>query len=145
MQTEPAPSKAGEYLRWVALPFATLIGAAVASLAFRLIQWVCLKFQGGFSEDGWFFLYILPIFASAVYGYAYVEISYAVAPKAKVVASIVMTTLLGVLCLGGAVFVWYVNAKSPADMVHLAVQAVATMIAAIVALRSHFEDGALAR
>ena len=47
-------------LRWIALPFATVIGALLVSILFTLIQWLSLKMVVGASEDGWYYRYLIP-------------------------------------------------------------------------------------
>lgn len=64
-----------------------------------LIQWFGMKFSGGFSEEGWCFIYILPIITSAVFGYLWVQISYYVAPKNKKITTVFMTVLLVAILL----------------------------------------------
>lgn len=94
--TSGSVEKTGLYgwWRWPLLPFAAFAGAMAGSAAFMLLQWVSMKMQGGYSEDGWFFLYIVPLMQSAMFGYLYALISCHVAPYGKFIAGVVMVTIL---------------------------------------------------
>ena len=88
------------------MPFAAFIGAALAAVAFTLLQWLGMKVSGGFSEDGWYYRFILPAISAGFFGYFYVLITLKVAPRGKVISAVVMTTILGVFSLLGLVAMW---------------------------------------
>lgn len=80
--------------RWPLILPACIVGSILGSIAMWLFQWLGMKFTGGYSKDGWYFLYILPIITSATFGYLWVKIACQVAPKAKKISAIVTTTIL---------------------------------------------------
>ncbi|ENM5891519.1 hypothetical protein E5115_004029, partial [Vibrio mimicus] len=65
---------------WPLLPFASIIGAALGAFLLVLIQWFGMKVQGGFREDGWYFLYIMPVLSSAIFGWLFSYITLYLAP-----------------------------------------------------------------
>jgi hypothetical protein len=97
-----------DILRWIALPFATFIGAALGSILLGLLQWFSLKMFGGpsVSENGWYYRYVMPFFSSVVFGYFFATISLEVAPTSKIIASTVMVTLLGVFSVFSLFLAW---------------------------------------
>lgn len=123
-----------QWWRWPLMPLAALAGAILGTLAVALIMWIGMKFQGGYSEDGWYFRYILPLFTSGVFGYIYAKISYEVAPSGKLIAGIVMVTLLGILALVSTVLAWVIPSYSVGEAIQSTVGSLAMMIGAILAL-----------
>lgn len=101
MKIENTPS---QWWRWPLLPFASICGALVGTIFIGILQWLGMKFSGGYSEDGWYYLYVLPIFMSGIFGYFWVVSACYVAPKGKKNAGIVMATVLGILLLATIVF-----------------------------------------
>lgn len=87
-----------QWWKWPLVPLASLVGASLAVVAFVLMQWVSLKFIGG-SPNGWLFKYIVPVFASGVFGFAFIWSACQVAPRYKAITSIVMSTVLIILLL----------------------------------------------
>lgn len=85
--------------RWPLMPFACVIGSILGAIAMGFIQWFGMKMSGGYSEDGWYFLYILPIITSATLGYLWVKISFYVAPSGKKTTAIIMTVLLAAILI----------------------------------------------
>lgn len=140
MQEQGQASAFDGWWRWPLVPFAAFLGAMAGAAAFVIIQWLGMKFHGGMSEDGWFFLYILPVIQSAIFGYLYSVISCAVAPRAKLVTGVVMVTLLGVLTLIVLVTAWSASAGSTGDAVKATIQVLASMVAAIAALVNFREE-----
>jgi hypothetical protein len=88
------------------MPFAAVFGGAIGGFVFMLVQWLGLKFQGGFSEDGWMFRYMLPLFSMATFGYLYAYISCTVAPRAKLTAGVAMTAVLSVIWIAAVTIMW---------------------------------------
>ena len=100
-------SKSKETLRWISLPFATFIGAFLGCVLLVMFQWFSMKMWSGYiSENGWYYRYIMPFLSSVFFGYFFSTISLEVAPKHKVIATTVMVTLLGVLCLASLFIAW---------------------------------------
>lgn len=140
MQEQGQASAFEGWWRWPLVPLAAPLGATAGAVAFVLLQWLGMKLHGGMSEDGWFFLYILPVIQSAIFGYLYSTISCAVAPRAKLVTGVVMVTLLGALVVVVLVFGWATSEGRTGDAVQATVQTVAAMVAAIAALVSFREE-----
>jgi hypothetical protein len=125
-----------QWWRWVALPFASIGGSIVGTLLFTLVQWLIMKFQGGYSEDGWFFRYILPIMASAFSGYLWASISYHVAPRGKTVAGVVMVTILGVIIVALMIFAWANPNYQTGYAMKVTLDGAAALVASIATLSS---------
>lgn len=123
-----------QWWRWPLLPFAAILGGMLGAFLLTLLGWFGMKMQGGFSEDGWYFRYILPITSSAIFGWFYVLITLNVAPKGKVIASVVMTTVLGVLTCIGLLFVWLNPHREIAAAIQSTVGSIASVVAAISAI-----------
>ena len=123
-----------QWWRWPLLPFAAVIGAALATAALVLVQWMGMKFSGGYSPDGWYFRYILPIISSGFFGFMYAKISYHVAPSGKMIAGVVMVTLLGMFSALSAFLGWVMPEYSTGQAVQVTLGSIATIAAAIMAL-----------
>jgi hypothetical protein len=129
-----------QWWRWPLLPFASFIGALAGAMLLTVIQWLGMKWQGGYSEDGWYYRYLLPIFSSALFGWLFALIALNVAPSAKVMAAVVMTTVLGVLFAVGLLFVWVNPRNEIASAIQSTVGAVASVAAAISTIVSNKDD-----
>ncbi|EJL6633924.1 hypothetical protein NMS63_003732 [Vibrio cholerae] len=125
---------------WPLLPFASIIGAALGAFLLVLIQWFGMKVQGGFREDGWYFLYIMPVLSSAIFGWLFSYITLYLAPKGKVIAATVMVTVLGVI-LSFSTFVLLVDPyREFSESIQASISSVVTMIAAISTIVSQKDD-----
>ncbi|QSX34480.1 hypothetical protein JYB87_04310 [Shewanella avicenniae] len=127
---------------WPLLPFAAFIGAGIGAFLLTLFQWFGLKMQGGFSEDGWYFLYILPIISSAAFGWLFAYITLYLAPKGKVIAASVLVAILGAFSVFGLLFMWLSPQREVAEAVQATISSVATVsaaIATIVTQKNEFE------
>jgi hypothetical protein len=120
--------------RWPLVPFVGLVAGAAAAIAFALFQWLGMKFAGGYSEDGWYFLYILPVITSGIFGYAFVISTHSVAPRGKFISSVVMTTILGLLLLLSVLLAWGPTSQSIGHSIQSTVGSIAALIAAIATL-----------
>ena len=116
------------------MPFAAVAGALAGSIIAVLFLWFGMKLQGGFSEDGWYFRYVMPVISSAIFGYLFAHISCEMAPRGKVIAGTVMVTILGLFGLLGIVLAWIVPDYPVGQAIQATVGTVATMIAAVVTL-----------
>lgn len=123
-----------QWWRWPLLPFAAIAGALASSAACVLFVWFSMKFQGGYTEDGWYYLYVMPLMASATFGYVYALIAITVAPCGKVIAGTVLVTLLAVFGALTAFVAWV----SPSSTITYAIQStlstVSMLCAALVVL-----------
>lgn len=134
MQNQPQSSVASGWWRWPLVPIAALAGGALASFLFRLIQWLGMKMDGGVTEDGWMFKYILPVIASAVFGWFYIMISCAVAPRGKVITGTVMAAILFLLSATSVVIAWLAPRYQIGDALQITIGCIAGIFAAIFAL-----------
>lgn len=129
-----------EWMRWIALPFASFVGGTLGALAFQVVQWLSMKFKGGFAEDGWYYLYLLPILATATFGYLFTVISYLVAPRAKFRATVVMIVLLAVVFAFMIAFawigVWMGASNGPVRAVKLTVEGLVALSVSWFALKA---------
>ena len=116
------------------MPVAAIAGALLGMIAIGLIMWIGMKLQGGFREDGWYFLYIMPVFTSGAFGYLYAKIAYAMAPSGKLIAGVVMVTILGLLGLIGAVLAWLMPDYTLGYAIQTTIGTIATIIGAVIAL-----------
>ena len=139
MSPNTSDKTSSQWWRWLLLPIAASVGGIAGSALFGLVQWIGMKFQG-FSEDGWMFLYILPALISGTFGWLYVYISCAVAPRGKVIAGTVMTTLLVVTGLTNLFDVWGLQLYGTGDTVRLTICSIVASAAGIAALvQAHSE------
>ena len=120
--------------RWPLVPFAAVLGALVGSALFFLFQWGAMKMQGGFREDGWWFLYIMPVMQAAAFGYFYTWISCAVAPRGKFITGVVMVTTLFVFLVLLLLFAWLKPPVQTGPAIQATLGAIATGIACILGL-----------
>jgi hypothetical protein len=116
------------------MPFAAFIGSFFGASLFSLLQWFGLKYQGGFSEDGWMYRYILPIVSSGLFGWLYVWIACRVAPWGKVVAGTVMVTILFIVFFVLMAFHWMMPKFSIGESLQFTVAAAAALVSAVVTL-----------
>jgi uncharacterized membrane protein YvlD (DUF360 family) len=120
--------------RWPLLPFAAVAGALVGSVLASLLMWFGMKLQGGYTEDGWYFRYVMPVISSAIFGYLYAHISCEMAPCGKIIAGTVMVTTLGLFGLLISVLAWTIPDYPIGEAIQVTVGTVATMIAAVLTL-----------
>jgi hypothetical protein len=133
--TEPSEqSLYHQWWRWPLVPIAAIAGGIAGSLVLGTLNWLSLKFQGGFSEDGWWYRYMIPIITWGMFGWLYVQISCYVAPRGKFITGIVMTTLLFIFSFFGLWLTWHLEKYSTSQSIQLTVGTIASLIAAIVTL-----------
>ena len=83
--------------RWPLIPFAAMAGSIIGSTLIGMIGWAGAKKYAGFTQDGWYYLYVLPTIMSGFLGFFWSTVSAYVAPRAKIVTAVVMSTALGML------------------------------------------------
>lgn len=120
--------------RWPLLPFAAVAGGMTGAFLANLFTWFGMKLRGGYSEDGWFYLYVMPVLSSALFGYLYTAIACHMAPRGKLIAGTVMVTALGLFGLLSIVLAWTLPDYGTLKATQATVSIIAMMIAAIVAL-----------
>jgi hypothetical protein len=116
------------------MPVAAIAGAILGTIAIGLFMWLGMMFQGGIGEDGWYFRYIMPLFTSGIFGYLYAKISYTVAPSGKLIAGVVMVTILGLVSVLSAILGWVMPSYSVGQAMQATVASIATMVGAVIAL-----------
>ena len=133
-------SKQKDTLRWIALPFATIIGSLLGCLILGLFQWFSMKMFADVSENGWYARYLMPFFSSVVFGYFFATISLEVAPRSKVIAATVMVTLLGVISLFSLLLAWKMQETHGFGyFIEILFGAIGGMIAAITTIKNYEE------
>jgi len=89
-----------ESYQWWRWPFVLIVPpivAVAAAFVFHWVQWLSMKFFGGYSEDGWGVIYIAPLFTAIMFGWSYAWVVALIAPSRKFPASLVMSILLAAL------------------------------------------------
>lgn len=140
MNYENPQRSSSQWWIWPLLPFAAVLGASIGAFLLTLMQWFGMKMQGGFSEDGWYFLYILPVISSVAFGWLYAYITLYLAPKGKVVTASVMVTVLGVISAIGLLFMWLNPLRELGEAIQASLGSITTMIAAIATIVTQKED-----
>jgi hypothetical protein len=134
---------ASQWWRWPLVPFAAFIGGMGAALLLGIFLWFGMKLNGGYTEDGWYYKYIMPVMTYSMFGYFYVYAAMYVAPRGKFITAVVMTTILGVFSVAAIVIAWAVWPESAAKSLQQTVGTIASMVAAVVAitkLRDEFRN-----
>lgn len=123
-----------QWWRWPLVLPAAAIGGALGAFILTAMQWFALKMQGGFSQDGWYFLYVLPLLSSVAFGWLYTYIAWQVAPKGKAVTGIVLVTLLGIASAFSIFLVWWVLDYPTGQAVQTTLACIANTVASIFSL-----------
>jgi hypothetical protein len=134
MNANTTEIRKSDWWRWPLLPIAAVAGALIGSTLFGLLQWFGMKLQGGFTEDGWMYRYVLPALTSAVFGWLFVYISCLVAPRGKVIAGTVMTTILVLMGIANLFLIWGLRRYGAGEAIQLTVGSVFTSAAGVFAL-----------
>ncbi len=134
MPAQSESSVASEWWRWPLVPIAAFVGGALGSFLFGLIQWLGMKVQGGFTEDGWMYRYILPVITSAAFGWFYAWISCAVAPRGKVITGTVMITILFLVGATSVTIAWLAPQYQIGDAMQITIGSIASFVAAVFVL-----------
>lgn len=133
-------SKQKDILRWIALPFATIIGSFLGCVILVLLQWFSMKMYANVSEDGWYYRYVMPFLSSVFFGFFFSKISLEVAPRSKIIAATVMVTLLGVISLIALVMAWNMqNTHGFGYFIEVLFGSIGGMVAAITTLVNYKE------
>ena len=91
------------WLRWIGVLPASIIAYLIA---YNLLNLLALfnKYFYGMSNDGWYALYIVPVIASGMAGYAFIFFGAFMAPYYKKYVGITLLILLALLT-GGAILI----------------------------------------
>ncbi len=98
-------SYSSQWWRWPLVPVAATIGSVLGSRVVMVLAWFGFKRQGA-SEDDWMYQYILPATEYGVFGFLFVYIACAVAPRGKVITATVMATLLVLISIANILVIW---------------------------------------
>jgi hypothetical protein len=141
MLKDVAAATNNQWWRWFFVPVAALAGGIVGSYALGVVAWLGAKMHGGYSEDGWWFRYILPVLMSATFGWLYGLIACAVAPRGKIYAGIVMTTLLIIVGIVTVSLSWIMPRVPTGIAIQVTVGTLASTLCAIFAIvKAHSEQ-----
>lgn len=120
---------------WPLMPIAAIAGGLLGSVALALVQWFSMKLWGGASEDGWYYLYILPVFSAGLFGYLYTLIAWKMAPAGKLLAGTVMLTILGLVTAFGTLVGWLSPDYSVGHATQATVSLAAIIFGGVIALQ----------
>lgn len=140
MENNTGSTGKSDWWRWVALPFAAILGAMLCAFIISILQAASMFLFGGFSTDSVYSKYILPIFSSAIFGWIYVLITLNVAPRGKLIAAVVMITILGVISVVTQAHIWISPEYSLGYAIHSAIAALVTIGTSIMALALNKDD-----
>jgi hypothetical protein len=139
--SEEAPnSKQMDWWRWPLVPIGSIAGAIGGAILMAALQWLAMKIEGRIREDGWWARFVQPLMVFGAFGYLWSTLAYSIAPKGKLIAAVVMTTLLGVLW-GVAIIILLNDSNFPVfDKVYASISVVTSMIAAICGVVSKHSE-----
>lgn len=140
MDNDPTSTGHSGWWRWPLMPFASFIGATLGAILFTLFQWFGMKLSGGYSEDGWYYLYILPVISSGIFGWLYVLITITVAPKGKIISAIIMTTIFGVLLVLASLYSWIDPHREFGYAFQSTISGITSLIAAIASIVNYKDE-----
>ena len=93
-----------------------------------------MKFQGGYTEDGWAYQYVMPFMGACVFGGIYAWVAYEVAPKGKLIAGTVMVTILTFSSLVGGLFIWTNHSYTIGQQISMTINTAAMIVTSIAGL-----------
>ena len=96
--TEVEVSKV-DWWRWPLVPIGSVIGATLGAMLLGGMNWLFMKMNGGMNEDGLWYRFVQPVMVFGLFGYLWSTLAYMIAPHGKLIAAVVMTTVLGMLCV----------------------------------------------
>lgn len=122
-----------DVLRWVAMPFAAVIGASLGAGVLVLMVFTA---PAGFLLRGSYIVYIISIISAYVFGFLYAYIVYAISPRSKEVAVVVMTTVLCVMGTMMLILGWVLASDNTSLAIRATLQIIAAMVAAVLVAKS---------
>lgn len=132
--------KSSQWWRWPLMPFAAVIGALLGTLLITGFNWLGMK-MAGFSENGWWYLYIRPLIQAGLFGGIYSWIAYSIVPRGGLIASTVMSTILGVLAVIVLWFAWNATQATVGSRIGDTIYTIALIAGCVVGLRmAHDEE-----
>jgi len=131
MSSDSDDSRYKKWWRWPLVPIASV---AVVVVWFWSTRWSIGTMEGGLSEYSWWFYFSLLLVISAIAGWFYAWVACQVAPRGKVIAGSVVTTLLIIVELVTIKAVWKFPEFTSAEALSSTGQAIAMSVAAIAAI-----------
>ncbi|MBW4934980.1 hypothetical protein [Marinobacter sp. F4206] len=120
--------------RWLFVPVVPPVAGLAGGAAFHLMQWFGMKMTGGYSEDGWIFLYFMPLVTAGFVGWAYSWSAAMIAPSARLKASFTMTVFLFLFAVFASVVAIVGPEYSRFEVVSVVLMSIAAVMGSIVAL-----------
>jgi hypothetical protein len=140
MSKELPEQRKMDWWRWPLVPIGSIAGAVGGAILMTALQWLAMKIEGRISEDGWWARFVQPLMVSGVFGYLWSTLAYSIAPKGKLIAAVVMTTLLGVLWCATIIIVINDSNFPIFNKVYASISVVTSMIAAICGVVSKHSE-----
>jgi hypothetical protein len=124
-------------------PHTAPVGALVGSILLGILQWFGMKMTGGYYEDGWYYLYIMPLITSGVFGWLWCMIASYIAPQGKTITGTIMATVLAMLGLF-LVFASFAQLeRTVGERIQLILASIAMLIGSIIAvIQTHEQEKA---
>jgi hypothetical protein len=119
-------------LRWIAMPFASVLGSMLAGILVNVFFYIGDLIHFGNIEGSCFFHYVDRTLSSGLSGYVFTLIAYKVAPSCKYTAAVVMTTILGVACTALLVMAWVVEGIETAERFDASLGSIAAVVGGII-------------
>jgi hypothetical protein len=126
--------------RWPLVPVASIAAGFAGSVAFRLMHW-SLELTGDFDERGWYVRYTMPVIQMMVLGGLWAYVATRVAPNHKIMAGVVMASVLGTILLCLNVIGFTLNEFTSAQKLELAAGSLGGIAGAVMGLLKAREDG----
>ena len=133
MRVDAWQNGTANWWRWPLVPLASLLGASLVAVFYYLWTWLSINMMGG-GSDGWIVQFITPLFVACIFSYALVWCGCFVAPRAKFITGVVITTLFVMYLFVGAYQLLFSTDFATGRKVLLSIQAVVGIISAIIAV-----------
>lgn len=133
------PRQQNLWWRWLLVPIVPPIAAAAAFLLIGTWNWIDMKMRGGYHADGWFAMYIMPMFQHGAAAGAWSYSAGGVAPRGKVITAAVMATILCVL-VALVLLLGFIAPNPAIDRFFLVISGIAILIGSIGGCGAIYEN-----
>lgn len=120
-----------QLIRWMLLPIFSIIGSIILAIIFGFILWLIMKSSDNYNPNSNYVLHLLPALSSLVLGWSYVYITIKMAPKAKVIVTIVMSTIFCLFMIFLLLIMLIFLEDMPDSITQLIIIAIFSLLAAI--------------
>lgn len=127
-----------DWWRWLLVPFASVGGAYIGFYIFMLIQYIHSANTDGYLSM--ITLIIIPVIGKAIFGFIFGLLSYTIAPRGKMLASVVMITLLAAISILEVLLSFYNLNFSVAIKIQVLIGDIVLIIGAIVGAKKADKD-----